>query len=75
MEVNLLQGFADASSINVSGFDFGTGQYGTAMQVRGGVTGMLNAHAAIFGDVAWQHQVSSGGFQGWAFNAGLRQDF
>jgi hypothetical protein len=36
---------------------------------------MLNAHAAIFGDVAWQHQVSSGGFQGWAFNAGLRQDF
>jgi Autotransporter beta-domain len=41
MELNLLQGFADASSINVSGFDFGTGQYGTAMQARGGATGML----------------------------------
>ena len=32
-ELNLLEGFADASSINVSGFDFGTGQFGTAMQV------------------------------------------
>ena len=30
VEVNLLQGFADASSINVSGFNFGTGQFGTA---------------------------------------------
>ena len=36
MELNLLQCFADASSINVSGFDFGTG--GTAMQVRGGAS-------------------------------------
>ena len=38
-ELNLLQGFADASSINVSGFNFGTGQFGTAMQVIGGATG------------------------------------
>jgi outer membrane autotransporter protein len=75
MELNLLQGFADASSINVSGFDFGTGQYGTAMQARGGATGMLNAHFAVFGDVAWQHQVTSNGFQGWAFNGGFRHDF
>ena len=74
-ELNLLQGFADASSINVSGFDFGTGQFGTAMQVIGGATGMINTHTALFGDVAWQHQVSSGGFRGWAFNGGFRHDF
>jgi hypothetical protein len=45
------------------------------MQVIGGATGMINTHTALFGDVAWQHQVSSGGFRGWAFNGGFRHDF
>jgi hypothetical protein len=45
------------------------------MQVRGGATGMLNAHTAVYADVAWQHQVSSGGFRGWLFNGGFRHDF
>jgi hypothetical protein len=45
------------------------------LSVRGGATGMLNAHFAVFGDVAWQHQVTSNGFQGWAFNGGFRHDF
>ncbi|HZV05402.1 MAG TPA: autotransporter outer membrane beta-barrel domain-containing protein, partial [Gemmataceae bacterium] len=75
VEVNLLQGFGDGSAINLSGANFATGQYGTAVQVRGGLSGMLSSNIAIFGDVAWQHQISDGGFRGWAFNAGLRHDF
>jgi outer membrane autotransporter protein len=73
--VNLLQGFADNGSINLSGFNFVTGQYGTAVQVGGGITGALSAQIAAFGDVAWEHEVSNGGFRGWTLNGGMRYSF
>ncbi|MBS0222056.1 MAG: autotransporter outer membrane beta-barrel domain-containing protein [Proteobacteria bacterium] len=69
LKANLLQGFADDGRINVSGFQFATGQYGTAIQVGGGLTGMLTSNLAVYGDVAWQHEVSNGGFRGWASTA------
>ncbi|MBN9487581.1 MAG: autotransporter outer membrane beta-barrel domain-containing protein [Alphaproteobacteria bacterium] len=75
LNVNLLQGFADNNAINVSGVAFNTGQYGTAIQVGGGVTGMLMANLAAYGDVSYQHEVSTGGFRGWAFNGGVRYSF
>lgn len=75
-KVNLLQGFADNNNaIGVSGVNFNTGQYGTAIQVGGGVTGMLTASLAVYGDVSYQHEVSDGGFRGWAFNGGVRYSF
>jgi outer membrane autotransporter protein len=75
LKVNLLQGFADGGAIDVSGFNFDTGQYGTAIQMGGGVTGMLTAQLAVYGDVSYQHEVSNGGFRGWAFNGGVRYSF
>jgi len=75
-KVNLLQGFADNNnSISVGGVNFNTGQYGTAIQMGGGVTGMLTASLAVYGDVSYQHEVSNGGFRGWAFNGGVRYSF
>ncbi len=75
VKVNLLQGFADDQKINVGDVSFNTGQYGTAIQVSGGITGMLTANLAVYGDVAYQHEVSVGGFRGWAFNGGVRYSF
>jgi outer membrane autotransporter protein len=76
VKANLLQGFADNNNaINVGGVNFNTGQYGTAIQVGGGVTGMLMANLAVYGDVSYQHEVSTGGFRGWAFNGGVRYSF
>jgi outer membrane autotransporter protein len=75
IKVNLLQGFADDGSISVSSVNFLTGQYGTAVQVGGGVTGMVTDRVAVYGDVAWQQQVSDGGFRGWALNGGVRYSF
>jgi outer membrane autotransporter protein len=75
VKANLLQGIGGGSKVQLSGVGFGTGAYGTAMQVGGGATGTLTRNLSIYGDVAWQHQVSDGGFRGWAFNGGLRYAF
>jgi outer membrane autotransporter protein len=75
LKANLLQGLGNSGDISVGGFSFGAGSYGTALQLGGGATGTLTNHLAIYGEVDWQHQVSNGGFRGWAFNGGLRYDF
>ena len=75
LKVNVLQGFADGGSIDVGGVAFDTGQYGTAIQMGGGATGRLIANLAVYGDVSYQHEVSDGGFRGWAFNGGVRYSF
>ena len=75
LKFNVLQGFADGSNVEIANSQFGTGTYGTALQVGGGATGSLTRSLSIFGDVAWQQNVSTGGFRGWVFNAGLRYAF
>lgn len=35
----------------------------------------LTRQLAVYGDVGWQHEVSTGGFRGWAFNGGVRYSF
>jgi outer membrane autotransporter protein len=75
LKLNLLQGFADGGTIDLSNIGFATGQYGTAIQAGGGITGTLTRRLAIYGDVAYQHYIGDGGFRGWTFNAGLRYDF
>ncbi|MBV9656282.1 MAG: autotransporter outer membrane beta-barrel domain-containing protein, partial [Acetobacteraceae bacterium] len=72
LKTNLLQGIGGGDSVQLGGQPFETGHFGTAIQVGGGATGTLTRNLSIYGDVAWQHEVSSGGFRGWAFNAGLR---
>jgi len=46
-----------------------------ALQLSGGDTGMLTGQLAVYGDVSYQHEVSAGGFRGWAFNGGVRYSF
>ena len=72
LKANLLQGIGGGDSVQLSNVSFGTGHFGTALQVGAGVTGTLTRNLSVYGDVAWQHQVSSGGFRGWALNGGLR---
>jgi outer membrane protein OmpA-like peptidoglycan-associated protein len=72
LKANLLQGIGGGDQVHLSNVAFDTGHFGTALQVGAGVTGTLTRNLSVYGDVAWQHQVSDGGFRGWAFNAGLR---
>ncbi len=72
LKANLLQGIGGGDSVQLSNVSFGTGSFGIALQVGAGVTGTLTRNLSVYGDVAWQHQVSSGGFRGWAFNGGIR---
>lgn len=74
-KANLLQGLGSGGHVTLSGDQFSTGSYGTALQVGAGITGTLTRNIAVYGDVAWQSHVTTGGFRGWLANAGLRYDF
>ena len=75
LKANLLQGIGGGGTVDLAGYPFQTGTYGTAVQVGGGVNGSLSKSLLAFGDVAWQNNVSTGGFRGWAFNGGVRYAF
>jgi outer membrane autotransporter protein len=75
LKANVLQGIGGGDSVRLSGVAFGTGAYGTALQVGSGVTGTLTRNLSVYGDIAWQHDVGGAGFRGWAFNGGLRYAF
>ena len=75
LKANLLQGLGVGGTVNLAGYPFQTGTYGTAVQVGGGVNGALSHNLSAYGDVAWQNNVSTGGFRGWAFNGGVRYAF
>ncbi len=74
-EVNLLQGIGGSNKVTLSNVGFSTGQLGTAVEFRAGMTGTLTHNVSLYGDVAREQNVSSGGFRGWAFNGGMRYDF
>ena len=75
LKANFLQSFGGGGTINLGGVPFLTGAVGSAVQVGGGVNGNLTRNFSAYGDVAWQNNVSTGGFRGWAFNAGVRYAF
>ena len=75
LKANLLQGIGGGDQVRLSNVGFATGQFGTALQVGGGMTGTLTRNLSVYGDIAWQHDVGGGGFRGWAFDAGLRYAF
>jgi hypothetical protein len=75
LKANVLHGIGDGGHITLSDVQFGTGSYGTALQVGGGATGTLWRNFSVYGDVAWQAPVGNGGFRGWAFNGGVRFTF
>jgi outer membrane autotransporter protein len=75
LKANLLQGIGGSNTVVLSGVSFGTGKAGTALQVGAGITGALTRNLSLYGDVAWQNNVGSGGFRGWVLNGGLRLSF
>ncbi len=75
LKANVLQGIGGGANVNLSNVAFGTGAFGTVLQVGGGVTGTLAGNLSVYGDVAWQSDVGNGGARGWAFNGGLRYVF
>ena len=75
LKANLLQGIGGSGNVILSGDSFQTGTYGTAFQIGAGITGTLTRNLAIYGDGAWQSNMSAGGFRGWVASAGLRYDF
>jgi outer membrane autotransporter protein len=75
LKANVLQGLGGGGTVSLSGYPFQTGTYGTAVQVGGGVNGSFSHNLSAYGDVAWQNNVSTGGFRGWAFNGGVRYAF
>jgi len=75
LQANLLQGIGGSSDVVLSGIPFGTGQPGTALQVGGGLTGTLTCHLAVYGDAAWQSNVTVDGFRDWVLNGDIRLSF
>lgn len=76
LKANVLQGIGGGDPVHLSNYAIATGVFGTALQVGGGVTGALTRNLSVYGDVAWQQNVGSGGgSRGWAFNGGLRYVF
>ena len=76
LEANVLRGIGGGNTVQLSNVGFGTGRFGTALQVGGGITGTLTRNLSVYGDVAWQQNVGNdGGFRGWSFNGGLRFTF
>ena len=72
-KVNLLQSIGSTGNALVGGTAFGIGNYGTAMQLGGGVSGNLTRSVTLYADVDWQRSVGGGGgVGGWAFSGGLR---
>jgi outer membrane autotransporter protein len=75
LKANVLQGIGGGEAVNVGNVPFLTGHFGTSLQVGGGLTGTVARNLSVYGDVAWQDRVGSGGVRGWAGNAGLRYAF
>jgi outer membrane autotransporter protein len=75
LKVNLLQGIATGGYENIADTKFALGTYGTAMQMGAGGTFTFNQILSIYADGAWQQQVTTGGFKGWAYSAGFRLAF
>jgi outer membrane autotransporter protein len=75
LKANFLQGLGGGNSVQLSNVTFPVGDFGSALQIGGGVNGTLTRNLSLYGDVAWQNQIGNGGFRGWAFNGGLRYAF
>jgi Autotransporter beta-domain/OmpA family len=76
LEANVLQGVGGGDPVRLNNFDFDTGQFGTAMQLGGGITGTITRNLSLYGEIAWQPTIGgNGGFRGWVFNGGLRFTF
>ncbi len=71
-KLNLIHGFLDSSDVSLSGTTFASGDYGTALQIGGGMTGTLDQNWSLYADAAWQRSLHDGGFGGWVANAGVR---
>jgi autotransporter family porin len=75
LKASLLQGIGGGNPVNLGDVAFPTGRFGTALQAVGGMTGAIANKLSIFGEVAWQKNVSAGGSRGWAANLGMRSVF
>ncbi len=74
-ELNLLQGLGGSNQLRLSDVAFTTGGYGTAVQVRAGLTGRVSQQLSLYGDVARTQAVGDSGFRGWALNGGMKVSF
>jgi outer membrane autotransporter protein len=75
LKASLLQGIGGGNPVNLGDVAFPTGRFGTALQAVGGMTGSITNKLSIFGEVAWQQNVSVGGSRGWTANLGMRSVF
>ncbi len=71
-KVNLLHGFLDGGRVMIGGETFRSGDYGTALQVGGGMTMTLAGGWSVYGEGVWQTRIGSTGFDGWSANLGVR---
>ncbi len=76
-KVNILHGFLDANTLHVgvARNAFTAGEYGTSLQVGGGVNATLTKNVSVYADGAWQTDLGNSGFSGWLASGGLRVTF
>ncbi|NSX13203.1 autotransporter outer membrane beta-barrel domain-containing protein [Cupriavidus taiwanensis] len=72
---DLFHAFTGGTNVHVGEVQFESGKLGDAYQLSIGVNGMPTGRLSLYGRVSYQHQMGSGGVQGWLFNAGARYLF
>lgn len=75
LKADYLYGASDPGSVNVGGANFLLGKFGSAWQLGGGVSGMVDKHLYVYADVAWQQNTGASGWRNWLFSGGLRYTF
>ena len=75
LKANILQGIGGGQTVSLGNVPFLTGGFGTSLQVGGGWTGTVAHNVSLYGDLAWQDAIGSGGTRGWTGNIGLRYAF
>ena len=74
VKANVLHGFLDGGHIKLGGDSFSTADYGSSVELGGGVTFNVNNALSLYADAAGQRELSEG-YRGWTVNGGLRYQF
>lgn len=72
---NLASGRLEVRDVAGAVTHFKPGSTGTQATASAGLDSLLTRRVRVYGDIQYQHQIGTAGFQGWSANAGVRVTF